>query len=390
MRIFIHFLLVIIFISANALAVTSRYLDFDIWRSNDRSKTWTPPSVNDTLIGRASTDTISGSKTFSSQIVSTVTTGTAPLSIASTTKVDNLHVARSTLADTVTTNANLTGHITSTGNAALLGSFSSSNLLTALSDETGSGAAVFAISPAFTTPDLGTPSAVTLTNATGLPIVAGTTGTLTETRGGTNQTTYTIGDILYASASNTLSKLAIGTTSYFLNVSAGGVPQWTGISPSGTYTLGYTEVVGSTDADGVIPADNTIPQVGEGAQIMSVTVTPLNIGQKIHVQANVKAAEEANTAHSIVLALFRNGASDAVAADVINEYDAPANLTNGRLIIEHSETVSSLDPITFTLRIGGQTSGGDIVLNEGVVYTGTDIELGGTIKSWMKVTEEPY
>lgn len=54
-------------------------------------------------------------------------------------------------AGTVTTNANLTGHITSTGNAAVLGSFSSANLLAALTDETGTGLAVFATSPTFTT-----------------------------------------------------------------------------------------------------------------------------------------------------------------------------------------------------------------------------------------------
>tara|TARA_R110000868_G_scaffold207972_8_gene457132 strand:- start:3097 stop:7353 length:4257 start_codon:yes stop_codon:yes gene_type:complete len=52
------------------------------------------------------------------------------------------------------------------------------------------------ISPAFTTPDLGTPSAATLTNATGLPIVAGTTGTLSQARGGTGVTTATNGQLL--------------------------------------------------------------------------------------------------------------------------------------------------------------------------------------------------
>lgn len=50
-------------------------------------------------------------------------------------------------------------------------------------------------------------------------------GTLSETHGGTNQTTYTTGDLLYASASNTLSKLAVGTADQVLTVS-GGVPTW--------------------------------------------------------------------------------------------------------------------------------------------------------------------
>ena len=51
------------------------------------------------------------------QIQSTLAIGTAPFSITSTTKVDNLYVDRAVLSDTVTTNANLTGPITSVGNA---------------------------------------------------------------------------------------------------------------------------------------------------------------------------------------------------------------------------------------------------------------------------------
>ena len=70
-------------------------------------------------------------------------------------------------AGNVTTNANLTGHITSTGNAAVLGTFSSAQLLAALSDETGSGAAVFATSPTLVTPALGTPASGVMTNVTG-------------------------------------------------------------------------------------------------------------------------------------------------------------------------------------------------------------------------------
>ncbi len=45
-----------------------------------------------------------------------------------------------------------------------------------ISDETGTGLAVLATSPALTTPNLGTPSAATLTNATGLPISTGVAG----------------------------------------------------------------------------------------------------------------------------------------------------------------------------------------------------------------------
>jgi hypothetical protein len=53
-------------------------------------------------------------------------------------------------AATVTTNANLTGAITSNGNATSLGSFTSSNLATAITDETGTGSVVLSNSPTFT------------------------------------------------------------------------------------------------------------------------------------------------------------------------------------------------------------------------------------------------
>ena len=65
-------------------------------------------------------------------------------------------------AATVVTNANLTGHITSVGNAAVLGSFTSAQLGAALTDETGTGVNVFATSPTLVTPILGSASATAL------------------------------------------------------------------------------------------------------------------------------------------------------------------------------------------------------------------------------------
>lgn len=63
------------------------------------------------------------------------------------------------------------------GIAAFLATPSSANLKTAITDETGSGGSlVFSTSPALTTPDIGTPSAGTLTNCTGLPISTGVAG----------------------------------------------------------------------------------------------------------------------------------------------------------------------------------------------------------------------
>lgn len=63
----------------------------------------------------------------------------------------------------------------------------------------------------------------------GTGVIAGTELTLTtaldEIYGGTGQSTYATGDILYSSASNTLSKLAAGSNTEVLTL-AGGVPTW--------------------------------------------------------------------------------------------------------------------------------------------------------------------
>lgn len=79
--------------------------------------------------------------------------------------------------------------------AAGVGTFlttpSSANLATAVTDETGSGALVFANTPTLVTPLLGTPTSGALTNCTSIPVNQAT-GTLPIANGGTGVTSVTV------------------------------------------------------------------------------------------------------------------------------------------------------------------------------------------------------
>lgn len=76
---------------------------------------------------------------------------------------------------------------------------------------------------------------------------------VSEVYGGTNQSTYATGDILYASAANTLSKLAAGSDTQVLTLAAG-VPTWA--APSGGIT-GIAGDIGGTATGPTVTFDGT-------------------------------------------------------------------------------------------------------------------------------------
>ena len=124
--------------------------------------------------------------------------------------------------------------ITSLGSnvATFLGTPSSANLRAALTDETGTGGAVFATSPTLVTPALGTPASGVLTNATGLP----TAGILDN--------------------AVTLAKMASGTDGQVITYDASGNPTAVGPGSDG-------QVLTSTGA-GSPPAFEALPAAGVG------------------------------------------------------------------------------------------------------------------------------
>jgi hypothetical protein len=99
---------------------------------------------------------------------------------------------------------------------------------------------------------------------TGSPVTtSGTltlTGTLVAANGGTGQTSYTTGDILYASGATALSKLAAGTATYVLTANGAGVaPSWAALTNTAT-----TLYIGNSASAGI---DRYVYAEGSGADI---------------------------------------------------------------------------------------------------------------------------
>lgn len=134
---------------------------------------------------------------------------------------------------------------------------------TGVSTSTGTGSVVLSSGPVLVAPTLGTPAINSfLTNCTNLPIVAGTTGTLTVARGGTGVTTLASGVV--KSNGTILSSSAVDLTSAEVT---GALPVTKGGTGVATLTAGVVKASGTsafttgtisltTEVTGVLPVAN--------------------------------------------------------------------------------------------------------------------------------------
>lgn len=114
-------------------------------------------------------------------------------------------------------------------------------------------------------------------------------GTLATGNGGTNITTYTTGDILYASATNVLSKLASTTAGYVLTAGGVGVaPAWAASTGGVTsFSAGTTGLTPNTATTGAITLAGTLA-IANGGTGQTTANTAFNALAPDQTSANGK------------------------------------------------------------------------------------------------------
>lgn len=123
--------------------------------------------------------------------------------------------------------------------------------------------------------------------------------------------------------------------------------------------------------------DDSIPQSSEGAEILTVAITPRKSTSTLIITACAYAALDTNGI--AVLALFKDADAGAIAAGTNTDTSASGIHP---FVLHHSMTAGTTSAITFKLRIG-ENGGGNVFMHGGA----SNRKYGGVLKSFIRVEE---
>ena len=209
---------------------------------------------------------------------------------------------------------------------------------------------------------IGLPASITANlvgNVTGN--VSGTAGSLSSTLavsgGGTGLTSFTVGDLAYASATTTIAKLGIGTANQVLAVNAGATaPEWVDATTGDItgVTAGTNINGGGTAGDVTVNLDTTI------TGLSSVTSTAF-VGA---LTGNATTATTLQTARTIAGKSFNGSANITVAAGDLSDVST-SGVADGQVLV-YNNTASQFEPGSVgsaTALIDGNS---DFTLSDGI------------------------
>ncbi len=131
----------------------------------------------------------------------------------------------------------------------------------------------------------------------------------------------------------------------------------------------------------VMPFDDTIPQITEGNEYMTLAITPKSASNILKIEAIAYASSTAPTGNVVVIALFQDATANALAA--IASTQLPAS--GGIIVLPpifHTKTAGTTSATTFRIRIGATAAGTTTFNGSGGART-----LGGVMASSITITE---
>lgn len=129
----------------------------------------------------------------------------------------------------------------------------------------------------------------------------------------------------------------------------------------------------------LLPIDDTIPQITEGDQIFTLTITPKLSSSILLLQLTMYATTGSNR-FIYGAAVFRDGASNAICAGV-NRF--PTDSQPSAMSLQYRTTSNSTAATTFTVRAGTNLGAANFFLNG----TATNRLFGGVLYSSFSITE---
>lgn len=123
-----------------------------------------------------------------------------------------------------------------------------------------------------------------------------------------------------------------------------------------------------------IPYDGTIPQITEGKEYVTVTITPTKTTNLLHITFSALVANNVDNS-KVILALFQDATADALIASV---FEGPDTADQGQLTIDFWMAAGTTSATTFRIRFGPDTNTATINGQGG---------LGACVNSYLRVDE---